>query len=309
MIMRSAFLVMVVLLAGCPRAKEPAKSKKVESQGRGEISQADDEVRPVYPMNVKPDPLAQKLCGAIQALPEERRAACCSVKAETGYYAECVRMLSGAFAAKAVKMDAEKVAACQGAMARQFAGCGWVGPWTQDPPTECLALFQGQLPEKARCRSSLECRGNMRCHGVGPTATGTCGPPRPVGEMCGTANDPLAVYTRQEEVDREHPECTGYCNRGHCAKEVALGAACKSDLPCGPGAHCLSGSCVPGGAARVGEACMSGGCESGARCIDGQCRVRKDQGAACEADTECRGACVVPDGGKHGTCGMNCKAR
>src|SRR4051794_34870877 len=38
----------------------------------------DDEVRPVYPVDVKPEPIAAKLCDALHAVPEKVRSACCT---------------------------------------------------------------------------------------------------------------------------------------------------------------------------------------------------------------------------------------
>src|SRR5262249_26527488 len=58
---------------------------------------ASDQIRPVYPLDAAAsDPLATRLCTALQETPAKRRAACCSTVPGVIVTSECVRMLSAA---------------------------------------------------------------------------------------------------------------------------------------------------------------------------------------------------------------------
>jgi hypothetical protein len=177
-------------------------------------------------------------------------------------------------------------------------------------PAACLGVLKGTLKEGARCRSSLECEGDQRCHGLGPTEAGKCGPPRRAGAGCGSGADPLAAFTRQVDADAAHPACAGFCAVRRCADLVPAGGACMISAACGPGAMCVSGKCAPGAPPPAGEPCPAGVCAEGARCVKGRCAAPKGEGEPCELDLECRGACnregAAGKPGAAGTCGKRC---
>jgi hypothetical protein len=319
-------------IAGCKteRASPDGGGVRAESDARASTAGAgdggpdEDEVRPVYPIEgVETHPLAAKLCEALHDLPEKRRSACCGEPPGLVVTKECERMLSAAIRARAVELAAADVDRCAEAIGRAYEGCDWVGPFPPDLPAECLSIVKGTLPEKARCRSSLECAGTMRCFGVGPTTAGKCGPARPDGAACGGGADALATFVRQNDVDTTHPECAGYCNRFKCASRGAEGAACAQTRECGAGLQCIGQKCAPRAPSKLGEACPGGVCEKGAQCVGGTslgggsttdrtCVARKPAGAACTNDFDCVGGCIRPDGGapsKRGRCGMKCGVR
>ena len=268
---------------------------------------AEDEVRPVYPTQAgAPSPLARRFCEALHELPARRRAECCRTPPGLLLTSECVRMLSVALTTNTVKLEASAVEACSQALEQTHQGCDWVGPEALPPPAACLGILQGTLSTGARCRSSLECAEGLRCHGVGPTDTGVCGPPASTEQFCALSVDALATYTRQDTLDQQHPECQGHCDKRQCADNLTVGGKCVFEAQCGPGNHCSAGTCAQGELARLGDPCASGGCEPGARCIQGVCVAPKPAGAACERDVECLGGCVPSDGGPKGRCGPRC---
>jgi len=283
-------------------AAPPAPQDKDSAPG-------DDDIRPVYPPTKDPpDPRALKYCDALQVTPAARRAACCgeAPSPPPATAGECARMLSAALRSGAITLAAEDVDRCAEAVAKAHEGCGWVGPGPQPLPAACQGLLRGTLKAGARCRSSLECEGNQRCHGLGPTDLGTCNPPGARGARCGTGADPLAAFARQADVDTTHPECAGYCALRRCADPVPAGAACRSPAACGPGALCVAGNCAPGQPAAAGEPCPAGACRDGARCVKDRCVAPRAEGEPCEQDAECRGACNRGDASAAGTCGMRC---
>jgi hypothetical protein len=268
-----------------------------------------DQVKPVYAVDAGvPDPLAIRLCEALDRLPDQRVTECCGVtpsftsRAITG---QCVRTLTGALGSKAISLAEADVDRCAEAMTKATTGCDWVTASTgSDPlPPECVGILHGTLGEKARCRSSLECSGTLRCQGLSAIDVGTCGRPKPTGAACALANDMLSIFTRQEPIDRTHPECGGYCRVRKCTDAVPAGGACKADAECGRG-RCEKGACTMAPLPTVGQPC-SVACAAGARCSSGVCTVAKAEGAACASDPECRGACVHDDGGA-GSCTKSC---
>ena len=270
-------------------------------------SKSDDDVRPVYPIDAgPPDPLASRFCEVVQALPDQRKAACCA-DARTGVVPvdSCVRTLSYAIAQRAITLDAAEVEACAEAMKKATDGCDWVTPFAAAIPPVCRGILRGKLAEKEPCRSSLECAAGLRCQGLSATDLGACGPPRGERVQCGAGIDTLAAYTRQDSVDRDHPECEGRCAHGKCEDAVALGAECKSDSQCGKN-RCVAGKCDARPLPEVGAACPAGTCAPGAGCVSGVCVAPKAEGAACSSHAECRGECVTEDGGTAGTCVKRC---
>ena len=308
---RAGALIAVLLACGCtssPKAERalpgpsaaPLPAEDREAPGS-------DEIRPVYPADAgAPDPLAQRFCGAVELLPEQRRAECCGA---SGGLAEalgesCVRTLSFALAQRAVTLAAADVDRCVEAMTRATSGCDWITPRSPALPPECEGVVKGALQEKAPCRSSLECPEGERCLGLSTVDLGRCGPPKSARSPCNVAVDTLATFTRQDHLDRTHPECEGYCGHGRCEDVVAEGGTCALDRACGRG-RCASGKCTSALLPAVGEAC-SGACAGGARCAQGKCSAPRAEGEGCEQDAECRGACVRADGGVEGSCAKSC---
>jgi hypothetical protein len=240
-------------------------------------------VRSVYPLDASaPDPLAARLCAALHETEANRRAVCCSSTPGVLVTSECVRMLSAAMHFDAVRVDPAKIDACLQGIDATYAGCDWVGPNAPQPPPACEdALVTGKLAQGSRCRSSLECAAGLRCHGVGPTQSGTCGEPKDDGVSCGGTVDSLAVYTRQNHFDAVHPECKGWCDRRKCEAPVPKGTPCSPQTKCAEGLACVQGKCdLP---------------------RDVPAATRKPAGQVCKADAECVGGCL-----QGGTCGMKC---
>jgi hypothetical protein len=268
-----------------------------------------EETRPVYPPRLEgaPEPLAVALCEALHAVPERHRLACCGGASGLVLTGECVRVLTCSLRSGAITLDAAAVSACAAAQEAAHAGCDWIGPWPPELPPSCRSALRGTLAAGARCRSSLECAGSRHCRGVGPTALGTCGPPRPDGERCALAVDPLASYTRQDRTEREHPECSGFCSSRHLCEPVRpLGAECVMSSQCGPDARCGRGRCMKGALAQAGEACSGDECPAGLRCYQHTCQAPRPTGSACRSDFECSGGCRKPAGAAVGQCAPRC---
>jgi hypothetical protein len=270
-----------------------------------------ERVQPVYALDGGPEDLrAERLCETLQRVPEHRKDECCAARsAFTSALAntQCVRTLSGALRSGAVSLADADIDRCAEAMTRATAGCDWITPETATGamplPTECNGVLQGNLPEEASCRSSLECSGSLRCQGLSAVDVGTCGRPKPTKSACNLASDTLAIFTRQEPLEETHPECSGYCDRRQCADAVPTGGACKLDVECGQW-RCERGACVTAQLPGVGEAC-SATCVAGARCVKGTCTLPAAEGAACEVDSQCRGVCVHDAAGA-GSCTRSC---
>jgi hypothetical protein len=284
----AALFVAVASLTACghrePRATEADAGPSASDAGAAEA----DDVSPVYPTSSRAvDPVAVRFCTAIHEVPEARRAACCAEAPGVVFTGECVRTLSFAMASGAVTVDPAAVDRCVAAVDAAYAGCDWPGPFAPPVPAACEGILVGTLASGARCRSSLECAGGLRCAGVGPTTMGRCAAARADGERCGGSADALASSTRQSDLDAQHPECAGFCQRAKCAPIARIGAECTHPAQCGRGASCTAGKCAP--AASVAS--------------------RKPAGAACANDFECRGGCLREPGHARGTCGMKCGIR
>jgi len=276
-------------------------------------------VEPVYPSgSTPPDPGAQRLCRALHEAPARARAACCgrpppTTAVDGRMSLECVRLLSHALAAGAVRLDTAQVEACEKATtiadAPTSAACGHLGRFTKPPPEPCRRAVVGTRGAGATCRSHLECEGSLQCMGVGPAQAGRCAGPRPVGAPCDTSVDVLATHTRQTDASQRHPECEGACLMHRCAPYAVDGAACASNLHCGPGRACIEARCAdaPTGL-PAGSKCPSLGCAPGLVCAAGKCVVPAAAGTPCQTDFECQGACLkkaLLD--KQGVCGPFCE--
>jgi hypothetical protein len=276
------------------------------SSGPQPEEEGGDAVRPVYPIDGKPPlPLAEKFCNAARDTPRKRRDACCPDFGSFAPTAECIRTLSAALRSGGVTLADADVEACAAAVTKETEGCDWVTSVGGPTTTACLGIIKGTRQEGALCRSNLECQEGMRCLGLGATRPGKCYPPQPKGGVCNVATDSLSVFTGQDDVERHHPECAGYCAGRWCQEAPALGGACKNTRMCGPKAYCVTGKCVEGPPPGPGQACTDA-CAPGARCSKGKCLAVKAGGESCEDDAECRGQCERGDGGKTGVCAKQC---
>jgi hypothetical protein len=292
----------VMLLASC---------RGCSLQGRGEEASAADAqaasegVRPVYDVAGPVDPRAARLCQALYALPEERRATCCGSRPGIVLAEACAGVLSAALQSKSLVLEGAPLEACTLALAHAYQGCEWVGAFGPPFPKECQGLFTGRRAAGEACRSSLECAGRLLCAGAGPTDWGRCAPPAEKGASCSTAVDALATYTRQD-LDRSHPQCLGLCRRHRCEAAVAEGAVCATSQQCEVGQRCAAGHCVRG-FAEEGQACSGGDCAPGLRCLEKLCFLPLAAGAPCTSDFECRGGCLATAGTRR--CAMRCDLR
>jgi hypothetical protein len=266
---------------------------------------ASQRVRPVYETTGVVDPRAARLCQALYALPEERRATCCGSRLGVVLVEACTGMLSAALQSNSLLLEAAPLEACTLALAHAYGGCEWVGAFGPPFPRECQGLFTGRRAAGEGCRSSLECAAGLLCAGAGPTDAGRCSPPGGPGASCSTAVDALATYTRQD-LNPSHPQCLGLCRRHRCEAALAAGAVCESSQQCEVGQRCAAGRCVEG-LAEEGHACSGGDCAPGLRCLQGKCFMPLGAGAACTSDLECRGGCLGATGTRR--CGMRCDVR
>lgn len=305
-----------------------ANNVGADASADASASNNDSDVEPVYPIeaNAPAVPLAQKLCETFNELPEKKRAACCNATPGIVVTSECTRMLSAAIRHNAVELSESDVTACTAAFDQTLSGCDWVGPFPPGPPAACLGIIKGKLASGAKCRSSLECSGDLRCLGVGPTTPGKCGPQKAAGDLCGGTTDTLAGYTRQNtlsDIDKRHPECksTEKCIKHKCTAPATEGSACQTTSDCAEGLQCLPAlggapkigvpqkKCVARALPKEGEACPGGVCEGDLQCISNKCSTRKASGETCSADFECKGGCLKGDGGTSGKCGPRCDIR
>ena len=251
------------------------------------------------------DATSKRLCDALQALPDARKASCCGTNPSAGLANECADELGRSIQDKSVTLDPADVDRCVAESKHALDGCDWVTPYLPPPPATCRGILHGQLDAGAACRSSLECRDGLHCLGRGVNEPGLCVPPGPAGASCGGAPDMLTSFTRQTD-DARHPECTGYCLRGRCVALAAVGGECSSDMQCAPGNHCASRRCVTGPPPKLGEACDGATCAAGLACVDGKCAPPKKAGELCTQPFECEATCLSPTAEKPGTCGMKC---
>lgn len=261
------------------------------------------------PSLAKPDPLAQRLCDALHALPAKRKGECCGAAHTSSLAGLCGQELTASVRRGAVTIDAAGTAKCAEETARQLEGCGWVTPLLPQQPQACSGLMHGTLKAGAACHSSLECVDGLYCRGVGPRNTGVCGAPAAPRRRCEIPADNLAAFTGAKG-DPRHPECQGRCVKGLCLPFLAPGAACASSGLCPPGLNCIAGRCQDRPLPKLGEACSGRTvCEAGASCHGGQCKALKNAGEPCAQPFECRALrCVKAPGARAGTCGEPCAA-
>lgn len=284
-----------------------ATASAAAPQSPTDVSEADDQVRPVYPITKDPPlPLAQKLCSIIHEIPADRKAACCPGGHVMRLTSECSRVLSFALREKSVTLEPADVDTCAEAMTKATEGCAWVTPVGGKVPAACDGIIKGTLAEGSRCRASLECADGLRCFGSGTTDAGTCRKPPGRGAPCSHSVDTLASYTGQVSSEARHPECAGFCARRWCADLVPVGGACSVNVECGAGRHCIDKKCADGPLPAIGQPCRGGLCAAGARCAAGKCAPPGGEGEECERDSDCMSTCDKPKGSSKGKCATKC---
>lgn len=332
------FALASLLLLGCPKPQIATEDAAADAASRAADAASGDggatgdggsgggeDVGPVYPIeaNAPPVPLAEKLCNGLTTMPEKKRAACCKTQPGIVFTSECTRQLSAALRHNALAADEKDVDACIAAFDKTLDGCDWVGPFPPGPPAACQGIFKGKIAAGQKCRSSLECAGDLRCKGLGPTTPGVCTTAGTNEETsCGGSVDSLATYTRQNDIDKRHPECKERCIKHRCQAPSAENAPCLISSDCQDGMQCVVAGPPPpkGGippkkcvaaklATKEGEACPGSECGGGLECVGGKCAAKKAAGEACGNDYECKGGCIKADGGPKGICGMRCDSR
>ena len=258
--------------AGCQGREAPAPAAPVDA------AEPLDLIHPPYPERDGPDdPLALRVCAALHGLPAARRRACCpataTAPADADRSAECAHRLSAAVRRGALRIEGPLVDGCTAAMQALHEGCGWVGLEPLLAPAACRRLVLGLTPARTGCRSSLECQGDLHCEGLaGPPAPapGVCRPARHHGAACAPAADPLADLLLADQVEADHPGCTGHCERGRCVTPITIDGPCVDSRHCGPGLHCAHKRCASGPWPLLAEECTTR-CEGLARCQGGLC--------------------------------------
>jgi hypothetical protein len=301
--------------AACKKTEPAAAPASAPAIVPGKVKRPDTvetTIKPVYGTEgVKPQPAAEALCDALHLVPAENEGRCCQRPVTAGKLIreQCVRTLSQALSDGSVRVGDAAITACREALVAQHSSCAWIGgPWTPPMPEACLGLIDGTRAQGASCRSSLECGRGLFWRGAGASDVGTCEPPSGVGVSCGNAVDQLAVYTRQRRLERDRPECDGYCYKHKCRAFAAVGETCDTNVACGPSAHCQGGRCVAGAEIPLGQACLDGGCAAPGHCVQGVCIALGDEGAACKSGFECKAGCKLEPGAEVGVCGLQCRA-
>ena len=246
--MTPTFRVSIVILAlasaaGCSRSEPvPPPLPATTSDSKTVVN---DDSRPVYPVVMRDaDPVAARVCSALQDRPRERRAACKGTTPGVSFAVLCTSALTSAIRSGAARLDASAAATCAGAIDSSLQGCDWAAGVDPPAPLECDGFVHGLLGDGATCRSSLECIEGLRCHGVGPTSVGRCGRPHDDGAACDVGVDSLVAYARQDRVDRAHPECSGFCSDHRCAARAPRGGVCRASIGCAAGDVCAGGRCA-----------------------------------------------------------------
>ena len=281
-----------------------APPPSAEALDSGAPHPGSDKISPVYPIDHQPPlPEAERYCDVVLSKLSKKEEECCSFPAFVPL-GECVRTLSYALRAGAVRIDGAALEACDRAILAQTGSCDWILGTSVVRPSECLGIIQGTLKEGDRCRSSLECLEGARCLGLGATEAGKCAPPIPDQNRCNVSTDTLASFTGQDDFDRHHPECAGVCNGARCVPAPAIDAHCTSSHECGATRFCAGGKCesaLPAHGAPCTDLCAGTD-----RCSHGICATPKGEGEECEEDVDCRAHCERAKDAKSGRCAKLC---
>ncbi len=172
----------------------------------------------------------------------------------------------------------------------------------------CDAGFCSPTPRTtgSACQENRACQTNIDPNKVLPPIgvcnLGTClGQPVPIDGPCD--RDEACAWV----CDGSGLVCGGICNEGVCIdRQLDEGESCDSQLACGPGLFCSSGTCRKAGFASCssGADCASGLCEPTTgtcqpQCGDGFCDVRAGEICGLDDILTCRadcGQCGILDG-------------
>jgi hypothetical protein len=200
------FIGGIVVLASCRSAPKSSAATASSSTVPRDLSGS------IFPGDIAPHPLAQKLCEVLHVLPGRRVAECCGTKPAAPLLEECIRVVSASIGSRAVEIDPPAIDRCSVAMEQSLTGCDWVTPSLPLAPAACEQVIAGTVREGEVCRSSLECVGNLHCDGLSPTRTGTCARPQANGAVCGAHVDTVATYTLQRHLETSRPFCSEWCS-------------------------------------------------------------------------------------------------
>ncbi|HEY8041213.1 MAG TPA: hypothetical protein VIF15_15510 [Polyangiaceae bacterium] len=234
----------------------------------------------------------------------------------------CEKQMSSAIARGRVTFDFNAAQSCEGALQGFIAGgvC-WnaidtnqsgKGIFSSSP---CNTVVTGRQGQGQPCAVDFECQDSLTCVGWTNASDGLCETPGAAGAACGAAPDAGTTITIDYGFGA-HPACaTGaFCAGLSCAAQRAGGAACAVDAECLSGT-CRVGQCGTGApSAQNGPCADKHDCQNGLYCAPGDggttpgtCQPREAASGACTASgNQCKGTCVVPDGGSAGTCAAIC---
>ena len=235
----------------------------------------------------------------------------------------CESQLASALSRGRVTFDAAAAATCEQAFQQTIAaGVCWGNIDTNQPgPPEyaspsCAGVVQGLQGAGALCAVDFECQDGLACVGWTGTGDGHCAPPGDAGAPCEQSPDASSAL----DIDYgfgTHASCNAgaYCVTPLCKAQAAPGAGCSTDQACAGGGDCHLGKCGDAGPASDGGGCdTKADCQQGLYCATsdggagpGSCLPRLPAGGQCTASgDQCKGICVVPDGGVTGICTAVC---
>jgi hypothetical protein len=235
----------------------------------------------------------------------------------------CEKQLASAIGGGRVTFDPTAAAACEQAFQQTVAaGVCWGNIDTNQPgPPQyalpaCAGVVTGLQTAGSPCAVDFECKDGLACVGWTGAGDGHCALPGDAGASCEQSPDASSAL----DIDYgfgTHPSCTpgAYCVTPTCKAQAAPGAACSSDQACQGGGDCHLGKCGDAGPTSDGGGCDTrADCQQGLYCapgdggaLPGSCQSRLPAGGQCTATgDECKGICVVPDGGKTGICTAVC---
>jgi len=235
---------------------------------------------------------------------------------------DCENAVSSAIAKGRVAFDTTAAAACEAAFQQRVdqGNCWGVIDTNQPGPpifgsSACQGVVAGLQAAGQPCAVDFECQNGLSCVGWTGATDGTCTAPGSVGAACEQAPDAgSALYL--DWGFGNHPSCAAgaYCVTPTCQAQGASGAPCTSDAACAAQMTCLLGACSASGPSGDGGPCDGKvDCQDGFYCAPadggatGACTPREPLGGGCSANgDQCKGLCVVPDGGTSGVCTAFC---
>jgi hypothetical protein len=236
---------------------------------------------------------------------------------------DCEQALASSIAQGRVAFDPTAAAACESSFQQRIAqGNCWGNVDTNQPgppifgSSACSDVVTGLQGAGAPCAVDFECTSGLTCVGWTGSTDGACTSPGGAGAACEQAPDAgSALYVDWGFGD--HPSCASgaYCVTPKCKAQGGAGASCTSDQACTSPMICHLGACAATSISADGGTCDGKvDCQQGLYCatgdggaVPGTCVPRQPQGGECTANgDECKGMCVVPDGGTTGVCAALC---